>query len=161
MSGTHYLLREQNVGQKCWYCVFSFDLILTNPYSQQIYIVQTARNTINTRKSKSLWLTLSKCQDGSFFFAHLNIALTYKGLWLHLITEQQRLPASDQKRNAKHLHIQELFLNFIALSVPFRVPQIWTLISYLAHYAVNEHAIIKSVLLSSDVLQDYNFLATF
>lgn len=34
-------------------------------------------------------------------------------------------------------------------------------LSYLAHYAVNEHAIIKSVLLSSDVLQDNQFFATF
>lgn len=77
------------------------------------------------------------------------------------MTEQQRLPASYRKRNAKYLHIQQLFFNFTTLSVPFRAPLIRTPISYLAHYAVNEHAIIKSVLFSSDVLQDNQFFATF
>lgn len=37
MSGIHYLLREQNVGQKCQYDVFAFDLTPTNPYSQKIH----------------------------------------------------------------------------------------------------------------------------
>lgn len=76
------------------------------------------------------------------------------------MTEQQRLPASDQKRNAKHLHIQELFFKLHSSFSSFQSSSDLNTISYLAHYAVNEYAIIKSVFLSSDVLQENHSLAT-
>lgn len=141
----------------CWCYVFSFDSTITNPYSQQIYIIQIARNMINTGKTKPSWLWVG-ARINHFSYAHLNRTLTHKGLWLHLMTDQQRLLASGRKRNANHLLVWDFFYLHNSLSYQSS-SELNTYFSYLAQYATCEHMIIKSHLLSSEILQDNPFFA--